>query len=79
MFIIRIDRRWRKAARRLRICDKVKIRFFVPWTPLVFTLRQVENQPYSFVRFNISKERVIKLAHRIERLHEHVGVRYFPG
>ena len=42
-------------------------------------LRQVKHQLHCLIREDVSEERIIQLAHRVERLHEHVRVGDFAG
>ena len=74
MLVIRIIRRRRKAALGLRVFDIVEIGLFVPWTTLVFALREIENELHRVVGRDIAKERIVELAHGIQRFHEHVRV-----
>ena len=78
-FVIRIDRGRRQASFRLRVGDIFEIGLLVPRTPNVLVLRQIEHKLDRLVRRDVSEERIIQLAHGVERLHEHIGVGDLAG
>jgi hypothetical protein len=73
--IVSVDRGWGQAPFGLRIGHVLEIGFFIPWTPLVLTLGEVEHQLYRLIRRNVSEERIVQLAHLIEGFHDHIGMR----
>ena len=67
-FIIGIDRRRRQAAFGPRIRDILEVGLLIPRTPNVLVLGQIEHQLDRLVRRDVSEERIVQLAHRVERL-----------
>ena len=51
-----------------------KSRLLIPGTPHVLVLREVENELDRLIRGDVSEERIIQLAHGVQRLHEHIRV-----
>jgi hypothetical protein len=60
-FVIRIYGVTGKPAFRLRVIDIFEVRLFVPRTPLVFILGQVEHKRHRFVRRKVAEERIVQL------------------
>ena len=77
--IVGVDRRRRHPAHGPRVGDVLEVGCFVPRAARVFTLGEVEDQLHRIVRHDVAEERVVELAHLIERLHEHVGVGDLTG
>jgi hypothetical protein len=73
-FIVSIDRGRRQAAFRLGIGHVFEIWLLVPGTAHVFVLRKIEHELDRLVGRNVSEEWIVQLAHRVQRLHEHIGV-----
>jgi hypothetical protein len=78
-FVISVDRRQGKPPFRLRIGHIFEIGFLIPRTSHILILREIEHELHSLIRGDVSEERIIQLAHRVERLHEHVCVGDFAG
>jgi hypothetical protein len=78
-FVVRVDRRRGQSAYRLRIGDVFEIGFLVPGTTDILVLREIENKLDRLVWRDVSEERIVQLAHRVQCLHEHVGVSNLAG
>ena len=58
----------------MRIGHVFEIGLLIPRTAHVLVLREIEHELDRLVRRDVSEERIIQLAHGVQRLHEHIGV-----
>src|ERR1700761_2208186 len=78
LFIIRIFRRWREPALRLRVGNVFEW-CFVPWAPSVLTPGEIEHDVNRIVRGDGAEEWIIQFPNVIQRLHKHGSMSDLTG
>jgi hypothetical protein len=73
-FVVSIDRGRRQAAFWLGVGHIFEIGLLIPGTAYVLVLREIEHELDGLIWRYVSEERIVQLAHRVQRLHEHFGV-----